>query len=320
MGKYLLKRLGQTLVVILLVSIATFFLVSLVPGDPVYIVAGTDEISDEQYQRIYNDLHLDKSAPERYLIWIRGVLHGDFGRSYIYNEAVWNIIRPRISTTLYLSILALVISVPIGVVMGTITAVYRKKWPDTVITLLANLSNCLPQFWIGVLLLYFFSYRMKIFPTMGFGWPSEIGLAKHIHGLILPVACLCLNCVAGFTRQSRSSMLEVIRQDYIRTARSKGIKERKVYFRHMMKNGLIPIITAIGTRLARLMGGSMVVENVFAIPGMGVLARTAVQSKDIPLIQAITLLTSLVTCIVFILTDIAYAAVDPRISLTEHGD
>lgn len=320
MSKYLIKRFAQMLVVVFIVALATFFLVDLVPGDPVYILAGTDDLTEEQYDAYYKELNLDKSTAERFVIWIKNAFQGSFGKSYIYNIEVWELIRPRAMATMYLAFVSLLISVPLGIVFGIITAVFRKKWPDTVITLLANLSNCLPQFWVGIMLLYVFSQKLNLLPAMGFGWPSEIGIKEHIRTIIMPVTCLALNCVAGFTRQTRSSMLEVIRQDYIRTARSKGISERKVYFKHMLKNGLIPIVTAIGARLARLLGGSMIVENVFSIPGMGVLARVAVQSKDVPLIQAIVLLTSLVTCLAFIITDIAYAAIDPRISLAESGD
>ena len=320
MAKYLLKRLGQTVIVIIIVSVATFFLVNLVPGDIVYTVAGTDELSQEQYDKIYYELNLDKSTAERFWIWVKGAVRLDFGKSYKYNKPVWDLIKERVPATLYLSFVSMLLSVPIGVVFGIISAVYRKKWPDTVITLTANISHCLPQFWVGILLLYFFCLRSNILPSLGFGWPAKVGWAKFVKTSILPVICLSLNGIAGFTRQTRSSMLEVIRQDYIRTARSKGISEAKVYFRHMMKNGLIPIVTILGSRLAHMLGGSMIVENVFSIPGMGLLARTSVQAKDIPTIQAVVLLTTVVTCIAYIITDFAYVVVDPRISLSESGD
>ena len=320
MGKYLLKRFLQMIVVIFIVALVTFFLVDLVPGDPVYVAAGTEDLSEEMYDMYYHELNLDKNVVQRFVIWMGNALHGSFGKSYIYKIEVWELIRPRAAATCYLAFVSLLISVPLGIVFGIITAVYRGKWPDTVITLLANISNCLHHFCVGILVMYFLSQKLHLLPAMGFGWPGEVGLKNHILTIIMPVTCLALNCVAGFTRQTRSSMLEVIRSDFIRTARSKGLSERRVYFKHMLTNGLIPIVTAIGARLARLVGGSMVVENVFSIPGMGVLARYAVQNKDIPLIQAIVILTTLVTCLAFILTDFAYAAVDPRISLTETGD
>ena len=308
------------LIVIVIVSLATFFLTNLVPGDIVYTVAGSDEIDDAMYDRIYHELNLDKSTFERYGIWVKSALKGDFGMSYAYSKPVWDLIKDRIPTTLYISIMSIVFSVPIGVLFGIITAVFRKKWPDTVFTLTANIMNCLPQFWIGILLLYIFCLKLKWLPSMGFGFPAKVGWPKFIQTSIMPIICGSLNAIAGFTRQTRTSMLEVIRQDYIRTARAKGISERKVYFKHMMKNGLIPIITVLGGRLAHILGGSMIIENIFSIPGMGVLARTSVEGKDIPTLQAIVLITTLVSCAAYILTDIAYVIVDPRISLSESGD
>ena len=317
MAMYLLKRIGQTLVVLIIVCIATFFMVDLVPGDPVYTAAGTSDLDQAEYEAIYYQLHLDKSTGERFIIWLRDALHGDFGTSYSYSMPVIEVIRARIPYTLFFSILTMLISVPIGVVLGIISAVKRKTWIDTVITLVANTLNCLPQFWIAIVLMYFFCIRQQILPAMGFNWPWIVGAKKFFQTLFMPMVCLSLGGIAGFTRQTRSSMLEVIRQDFIRTARSKGLTERKVYFKHMMRNGLIPIITILGSRLAYIMGGSMFVETVFSIPGMGSLAMKCVQSKDIPTIQAVVVITTVVSCIAYIITDILYVVVDPRISLTE---
>ena len=317
MVKYLLKRLGQTLIIVVIVSIATFFMTNLMPGDVVLNVAGKDNLSEEEYQRIYYELNLDKSDTERFLIWARNALKLDFGKSYIYNKPVWELIKAKIPLTLYLAILSTLLSVPIGVVFGVICAVKRKTKADTVITLLANLCHCLPQFWIGVILTYFFCVRAHLLPSGRFGWPSQVGLAMHIKQIILPTICMSLGGIAGFTRQTRSAMLEVIRQDYIRTARSKGLSQKKVYFKHMMRNGLIPIVTILGARLSHMLGGSMIIENVFNIPGMGSFARTAIVSKDVPVIQAVVLITTLFTCLAFLLTDFTYVLVDPRISLTE---
>lgn len=320
MGKYLLKRLGTIIIILIIVSVATFFLMSLVPGDVVYTVAGSEEIDDALYDQIYHELNLDKSTLERYLIWAGNALKGDFGMSYAFNKPVWEIIKDRIPATLYLSIASIVLSVPLGILLGIITAVFRKKWPDTVITLLANIFNCLPQFWVGILLLYVFCIKLRLLPSLGFGFPSKVGWAQFIRTSILPVICGSLNAIASFTRQTRTSMLEVIRQDFIRTARSKGISEKKVYLKHMMKNGLIPVITVLGTRLSYILGGSMIIENIFSISGMGVLARTSVQGKDIPTLQAIVILTTVVSCLAYIITDVAYVIVDPRISLDGSGD
>ena len=209
---------------------------------------------------------------------------------------------------------------PIGVIFGVISAVKRKTWVDAVITLIANTLNCLPQFWIAIVLMYFFCIKQQLLPAMGFNWPWIVGAKKFFQTLFMPMICLCLGGIAGFVRQTRSSMLEVIRQDFIRTAFSKGLTDRKVYFKHMMRNGLIPIITILGSRLAYIMGGSMFVETVFSIPGMGSLAMRCVQSKDIPTIQAVVIITTVISCIAYIITDILYVIVDPRISLTEAKD
>lgn len=321
MGKYLLKRVGQMIIVVFIVTLLTFFLVDMVPGDVVYNVAGTDDLTTEEYEKIYYELNLDKSTAERYVIWLKElVFHGNLGYSYLYGRPVWDMLKEKIPTTLYLSFLSMLISVPLGILFGTIAAVRRKKPSDTIITLIANICNCLPQFWIGIMLMLFFSFRHNWLPSIGFGWPGRIGWARHIKTIIMPVICTSLGGIAGFTRQTRSSMLEVIRQDFIRTARSKGLSKGKVNFKHMMKNGLIPIVTILGSRLARMLSGSMIVENVFSIPGMGVLAMTSINNKDIPAIQAIVLISTLVACAAYILTDLAYVLVDPRISLDESGD
>ena len=318
MGKYILKRLVQTVAVILIVAIATFFLTSLVPGDPVLAVAGTDELEQEKYVAIYHELNLDKPVIERFFIWFWGVLHLDFGTSYVYHQGVWELIGSRIGITMYLALLSLVISFPIGVLFGIITAVKRGTKIDAVITLLANICACLPQFWIGICLMYVFGLKLGLLPAFGLKWASQVGLGAHVKALIMPLTCLSLGGIAGITRQTRSSMLEVIRQDFVRTARSKGIREKIVISKHVLRNGLIPVITMLGSRLAHLIGGSMFVENVFTIPGMGMLIMKCVTSHDMPTIQAMVLITATVSCVAYIITDILYVVVDPRISLTSN--
>lgn len=316
MAKYLLKRIVQTFVVIIMVSMLTFLLVSLLPGDPVYIYSGSTDISQEEYDNIYHKLNLDDPLPVRYVEWVSGVLHGDFGTSYRYHTPVWELIGSRIGITLYLSILAVAIGMPIGVLFGLLTAINRGKKTDTIITLIANITSCLPQFWIAMCVMLVFSLKMGLLPATGFVWPWE-DFGEHIKHLIMPLFCLALGGIASTTRQTRSSMLEVMRQDYIRTARSKGVIERKVITKHMLKNGLLPIVTLVATRLAHIIGGSMFVETVFMIPGMGTLIVNCITSRDVPVLQALVMVTSGVTCIVYILTDLAYMVIDPRISLVE---
>ena len=317
MGNYILKRLGQTLSVLIVVSVGIFFLMSMLPGDPVYAMLG-EEITQDQYDLAYQELGLDKPVLQRYFDWLGGVLRGDFGKSMQSRVEVSELLAKRVPITIYLSTLSFLISVPIGIFFGVISAVYRGKAVDTVVTLLANICACLPQFWIAILLLYLFAMKLGVLPSYGFTWFYQ-DFGTSFRQLIMPLFCLSLGGIAGITRQTRSSMLEVIRQDYVRTARSKGLKEKRVIYLHALKNALIPVISVLGMRLAHLVGGSMFVESVFAIPGMGSLFVTAISSRDIPVVQACVLLTAFVSCVAYIITDIMYAVVDPRIQLQKEA-
>lgn len=313
MGRYILKRLGQTLLVLVILSFMIFLLVSFLPGDPVYAMLG-GEISQETYDRWYHALNLDKPLLVRYVLWLWDAVRGNFGDSASFHMPVLDVLAERVPVTLYLSILSFIISVPLGILFGIISAVYRGKKIDTFVTLLANVFCCLPQFFLSVLFLYLFAMKLHWLPSYGFTWPwQDLGLS--LRQTVMPLLCLTLGGVASITRQTRSSMLEVIRQDYVRTARSKGLEEKKVIFVHSLKNALIPVITLMGLRLGGMIGGSMFVESVFNISGMGITLVNAITSQDIPLIQACVLLIAVVACVVNVITDIIYAAVDPRICL-----
>ena len=314
MAKYLLNRIMQTIALLLIVSLLSFFLVSLMPSDPVYAQFGTD-ITQEEYQVAFVRMGLDKPIIVRYLTWLGNVLRGDFGTSYCYHKCVWEVISGKLGTTLYMAVLSLLLSMPIGILLGTVTAVKRGQWADTIITLFSNLLIAIPQFVTAILFLYYISMKWKLLPPQGFTWPW-VDFHKHIQQLIMPLTCLTLCGIAGFCRQTRSSVLEVLGQDYVRTARAKGLKETRILWKHVMNNGLIPILTMIGGRLASLIGGSIFVENVFNIPGMGNLMVKAVNTMDIPVIQALVLITAAVISVAYIITDLLYVAVDPRISLS----
>jgi peptide/nickel transport system permease protein len=311
MGSYVLKRTGQMVAILLMISVFIFMLVSMIPGDPVYAMLG-EEVSPEEYQRVYLELGLDKPVIVRYVTWLGNALQGDFGQSTQFHKGTIEVLSERIPITLFLSFSAFLISIPLGIFFGVISAVYRGKRTDTVVTFLANITACLPQFWIGLLVMYVFAMKLGWLPSYGFTWPWD-DFSTSIRQLIMPLFCLSLGGVASITRQTRSSMLEVIRQDYVRTARSKGLTEKKVIFIHALKNGLIPVITILGMRLGTMLGGSMFVESVFSIPGMGSLFVKAITSRDIPVVQACVLVTALVACVINLITDILYAVVDPRI-------
>lgn len=313
MTKYLLNRILQTVLIVVIVSVISFLLVSIMPKDPVYALIGADA-TEEDYWTTYYRLGLDKPLFIRYFNWAASVVIGDFGTSYAYNLPVWDILGPKLAVTIYLSTAAMLISFPLGIILGIISAVRRGKMSDTVITLIANLMSGIPQFVVAICLLYLFSMKLRLLPAIGFTFPWE-DFPRHIQQIILPLTCLVLQSAAGICRQTRSSMLEAYGQDYVRTARAKGLKEGFIIYKHVMGNGLIPIITLIGGRLSSLIGGAMFVEAVFSIPGMGSLMVTAINSMDIPVIQATVLVTAVVISAAYIITDILYVIVDPRISL-----
>ena len=311
MRTYIVKRTGQMILILIIISIFTFLLVSFIPGDPVYAMLG-EEVSQEEYDRVYHELKLDQPVIMRYFSWLGDALHGDFGQSTQFHTRTVDVLAERIPITLFFSLSAFTISIPLGILFGVISAVYRGRPADTVVTLLANITACLPQFWIALLVMYIFAMRLGWLPSYGFTWFSQDAV-MGIKQTIMPLFCLALGGIATTTRQTRSSMLEVIRQDYVRTARSKGPSRKKVIFLHALKNALIPVITILGMRLGSMLAGSMFVESVFNIPGMGSLFVIAIQSRDIPVVQACVLVTALVSCIINLLTDILYAVVDPRV-------
>lgn len=302
MGKFILKRLGQTLIVLFIVSVFVFLMVSFLPGDPVYAMLG-GEISQETYNRWYYELGLDQPLVIRYFLWISKAVVGNFGTSASQHMAVIDVIAQRLPVTLYLSLLAFFVSIPTGIALGVLAAVNRGKKIDGALTTFANVCSCLPQFFLSVLFLYLFSMKLHWLPSFGFTWPW-VDIGKSIQQTIMPLLCLAIGGVASICRQTRSSMLEVIGQDYIRTARSKGLKPNKIITVHALKNALIPVITLMGLRLGGMIGGSMFVESVFNISGMGTLLVSAIRAQDIPLIQACVLLIAVVACVVNIITDI----------------
>lgn len=314
MTKYMLHRVLQTLLIVVIVSFISFLLVSIMPKDPVYALLGAD-VTEEDYWTTYYRLGLDKPLIVRYFMWAGNALRGDFGNSYAYNMPVWDILGPKLGITIYLSVVAMLISFPLGIVLGIITAVNKGKASDSIITLIANFLCGVPQFVVAICLLYLFAMKLKVLPAIGFTYPW-VNFSKHMSQIVMPMICLVLQSAAGVCRQTRSSMLEAYGQDYVRTARSKGLKEGFVIYKHVMGNGLIPIITLIGGRLSSLIGGAMFVEAVFSIPGMGMLMVKSINSMDIPVLQATVLLTAIVISIAYIVTDLLYVIVDPRISLT----
>ncbi len=315
MVNFIIRRLIQSLIVLILVTLAVFFAMRMLPGDPIrmYITKNAQQAyTEEQITKIRQDLGLDKPIFMQYVDWVGGLFHGDLGYSILQKEPVSKEIFRRLPITLHIGSIAFVLGVLLGVPLGIITAVRRGKWMDTLVTLFSYIGITIPIFWLGLILMYFFGLYLKWLPVMGYTSPfTDFWLSTR--QIIMPVICLAVFPIASTARQTRSSMLEVMRQDYIRTAWSKGLKERTVIVGHALKNGLIPIVTLAGMGIPMIIGGAVLEETVFNIPGMGVLARDAVFNEDYPYVQGIALIISVAVLLTNLFVELTYGWLDPRI-------
>lgn len=275
-----------------------------------------EEASQEDVDALREELNLNKPVLEQYFIWISGIFRGDFGQSIQYHRPVLDIMQERLPRTVAIGLPTLVISTIIGIAFGIISAIRRGKFIDQVITFLATIGMGTPVFWIGILGIYLFAMRLGILPIQGFTSPTE-DFAKYVHQAILPVFCLSTHQVASVSRQTRTNMLDVINQDYIRTAKANGIRPSSIVFKHALRNALIPIVTVIAMQVRMVIGGSLIVEQVFNIAGIGQLLQTAVGNRDYLIVQGAVLVISLVTVGCNLLVDILYGVVDPRIRKTQ---
>ena len=313
MGRFLLKRFFQTILILIIISILAFSLIHIIPGDPVYAMLGTD-ISPEYHDQVYHSMGLDLPLVKQYFRWVGNFVQGQMGYSYHFKEDVSTLVARRLPPTLILGILSAVVSVILGLLFGIITDVRRGKPIDSVLTVLANIGIATPIFWLAVLLVFVFSLRLKLLPSWGFTFPW-VDFGRSMKQMVMPVLCMSVGGIASYTRQTRSSMLEVIGQDYIRTARSKGLKEGQIIKKHAVKNALIPILTLIGLTLRNSIGGSAIIERAFNISGMGSVMVEALSARDYVALQSGIVFLALITCVCNLLVDIAYAYADPRIRL-----
>lgn len=316
MTAYIIRRLLMAIVILIIVTLIVFFIMQLLPGDPLVIFlgrqAGTGSISQEQLDQLYVRYGLDKPVIVQYWNWISGVVQGDMGKSIYYHEDVGKLLLERFPVTLDLGIKSFVIYNVLGVIMGMVAALRRGKWLDTFATIISYIGVSIPVFWLGILLIYIFGLKLDWFPIIGF-IPLTENVLKNIHHSVLPVFCLSLMGWAVIARQTRSSVLEVMSQDYIRTAWSKGLTERAVILRHILKNSLIPVITLMGIGLGLMFGGQVFVEEVFAIPGIGKLLVGSIFAQDYQVVQSATLVIATIVILVNLIVDISYGWLDPRI-------
>lgn len=313
MGRYIIKRLFETVIILLIIAVIAFSIIHLIPGDPIYSMLGTD-ITQEYHDQVAHEMGLDRPLLSQFFFWLGNFCKGELGYSYYYKQPVATVVANRLPITLYLGLISAVLSVILGILSGVITAVKRGKLADSILTVLANIGIAMPSFWLAVLLIWFFGLKLKILPTHSFVLPW-VDLKLSLKQGILPVICMSVGGIASYTRQTRSSMLEVIGQDYIRTARSKGLGEGRIVRRHAIKNALIPVLTLIGMTLRGCIGGSAIIETVFNINGLGRVMVAALTNRDYTTLQTGLVLLALITCLCNLAVDIAYAYVDPRIRL-----
>lgn len=303
MTKYIIKRLLQTIPVLLGVAVLTFSMVYLTPGDPVVIMLGDRGATAEDIERLRHELGLDRPPVVQFFSWFTDVLQGDLGTSIRSRRPVIDEIAEMVPSTIQLTIAAELVAVIGGVTLGILAAVVKKPWLQTLITSVSLIGLSMPVFWSGLIFILIFSLTLGFLPIKGEG----------IKALILPAITLGLPALAVITRMTRSSVLEELSRDYIRTARSKGLKEIIVLIRHSLKNAFIPVITIIGLQFGGLLSGAFITETVFARPGLGRFTVKAIMSRDFPQVQGTVLLIALIYVLVNLLTDLTYAIFDPRI-------
>ena len=312
-ARLLFRRVVSTLPVLFLVSVGIFSMLHLAPGDPATVVAGDQGVDPTVLANVRRELDLDKPLPVQYVDWVAKVLRGDLGYSYATRQPVARAISQRLPTTVELTALSLVIALALALPLGLVAAVYRGSAVDWLNKGLCVLGGSMPAFWLGILLILLFAQALRWLPASGVA-PVEQGPLGAIRSLLLPAVTLAAAYVAVLSRVVRASVLEVMREDFVRTARSKGLGQSQVVLGHVLRNALIPIITVIGMESGHLLGGAAVTETLFALPGMGRLLVDGVLSRDFPMVQAATLILVVLLVVANLVADLLYGAADPRLA------
>lgn len=311
---FIVKKVLLSIVTVFAISIFAFLIMQMTPGDPVRAMLGA-EADEEIVEATRTELNLDKPLVVQYTLWLRNALRGDFGTSLVLNQDIGEILATRIPVTLSLTIPALIISLVLGILIGVLCAVHRGSALDQIMTVLMTTMNGIPVFWIGIMMMYFFGVKLGWLPLMGYTSPFE-DFGQYVAKAVMPVTIMAFGPLSSIARQVRTNMLEVINQDYIRTARANGLSESSVKYKHALKNSLIPVITLIALQVRSLVGGSLLGEQVFSIAGMGRLIMVSVMNKDYLVVQATVFVISLFVVVCNLILDISYGLVDPRIWLT----
>ncbi len=311
MLSFIIRRLILGIPVLILISAIVFIVTYLIPGDPAAVVLGQGA-TPEALEAVRQRLGLDQPVFLRYLYWLRDLLQGNLGISILSRQPVWTLISRSLPITLYLTSLAMLIAVLIAIPLGTISALRRNTWVDVACTSWAFVGVSLPGFWLAMMLLYIFGVRLQWVPLQGYISPREDPVAS-LKTMILPALTLGVFLSGPLTRYLRSSVLQTLSQEYVLVARAKGLSGPSILGNHILRNSLIPFITVLGIQFGYLLGGAVVVENIFALPGIGDLAVSAIGNRDFPVIQGVTLVVAVAFVVINIVVDIICALLDPRI-------
>ncbi|QDZ00336.1 ABC transporter permease [Nitratireductor mangrovi] len=313
MGLYIAKRLLAAIPVLLGLSVIVFLIMAMIPGDPATAILGS-YATPENVARINEALGLDKPLPQQYLIWLGNLLQGDFGRSYALNKPVLDEVLGRFSATLILAGTSLLLCAVFGLLAGVVTAVRQFGWTDRIVTFFVLIGISTPSFFLGLLLILFFAVKMRLFPASGmFAIYGGGDLPDLIHHLVLPAVTLAVVATGVIARLTRTAMLEVLRQDYIRTARAKGLSERRVIYHHAFKAALVSVIPVIGIQAGFVLGGAVYIETVFQWPGIGAMLVNAISTRDILLVQGGVLVVAASYVLFNLAADVVQSLLDPRL-------
>ena len=311
------RRLTALMVTLLVASLLIFLLLEILPGDPAAVILGVGA-QEDTLRALRAELGLDLPAPVRYLNWLGEVLQGDLGRSYTYDMPVQELLLNRVELSLPLALLAILLSTGIAIPLGVFAASRHRKVADTGIMGFAQLGVAVPNFWFAILLILLFSVKLGWFSAGGFaGW--DAGWFPAFKSLVLPAVALALPQAAILARVTRSSVLETVQEDYIRTARAKGLSRSQALWRHAVRNALIPVVTILGLQLSFLLAGTIIIENVFYLPGVGRLLFQAIAQRDLMVVKNLVLVLAATVVLINFLVDLLYAVLDPRLRLGFHG-
>ena len=311
MLRYILKRLVSIIPVLLGISVVVFFAVRLIPGDYATVTLGT-QYTEEAAAALRQRYGLDQSIITQYFIWLKGILTGDFGFSYISNQPVALLLFSRVPVTLELTLFSLLMAVLVGIPMGYWAACKRNRMPDSAVTVLGLLGISIPGFWLGTMLVLFFSLTLKLFPSGGFVPLSE-GILANLRCMFLPALALGVAVSAVVMRSSRSAMIEVVDQEYMKMGKAKGLSQTRLILKHGVKNTMIQVLTILGLQTGSLLGGSVVIEQIFSLPGIGSLALQAINNRDYLVLQGTVLFIAVMFVLINLIVDLLYCVVNPQI-------